>query len=461
MLAAVWASPIVIDGKVYLGDEDGDVVVLAAGKEKKVLAENNLGSSVYSSAGARQRRAVHHEPQPALVAVRGRRGADRAVTPFELESRTRLVFGPGTLSRLGELARELGFRRTLLVSDPGIVATGFAARAQASLEAAGIAVTTFSAFDHDPTSAMADAGAAAARAAGIDSLVGLGGGSSMDCAKSIGFLLTNGGHMPDYRGYAQGEAAAAADDRRADHGRHRQRGAGLRARLGRPRPTRRWPAAIPRPRSASRSWTRSCCSRCRARSRPPPATTRSPTAVETWVTTARTPASDLYAREAFRLLESAYERVLAAPADLEARGATLLGAHWAGAAISASMLGATHACANPLTARYGTMHGVAIALLLPHVVRWNAGVAGARYAELLAATGRSRARGRGRRRAGGAARGAGRRGRPAARSARRRRAGGRPAASSPTRRRSSGPAATTRGRSTPTGARELYRAAFA
>ena len=52
------------------------------------------------------------------------------MTPFELESRTRLVFGPGTLARLGELARELGFRRTLLVADAGIVAAGFAARAQ-------------------------------------------------------------------------------------------------------------------------------------------------------------------------------------------------------------------------------------------------------------------------------------------------------------------------------------------
>jgi alcohol dehydrogenase len=49
----------------------------------------------------------------------------------------------------------------------------------------------------------------------------------------------------------------------------------------------------------------------------------------------------------------------------------LLGAYYAGAAIERSMLGATHACANPLTARYGTVHGVAIALLLPQVVRWN------------------------------------------------------------------------------------------
>ena len=67
----------------------------------------------------------------------------------------------------------------------------------------------------------------------------------------------------------------------------------------------------------------------------------------------------------------------------------LLGAHEAGMAIEQSMLGATHACANPLTARYGTAHGVAIAVMLPHVVRWNAEVVSTRYRELLRATGRN------------------------------------------------------------------------
>jgi alcohol dehydrogenase len=129
------------------------------------------------------------------------------VTPFEAESRTRLVFGPGALSRLGEIARELGLRRTLVVSDPGVVAVGHTARACAALESAGIAAATFSAFDHDPTSAMVDAGAAVARAQGVDSLVGLGGGSSMDCAKAIGFLLANGGTMRDYWGYGKARQA--------------------------------------------------------------------------------------------------------------------------------------------------------------------------------------------------------------------------------------------------------------
>ena len=63
-----------------------------------------------------------------------------------------------------------------------------------------------------------------------------------------------------------------------------------------------------------------------------------------------------------------------------------LGAYLAGLAIENSMLGATHACANPLTARYGATHGVAIAMLLPSVVRWNAPLAADRYAELLRAS---------------------------------------------------------------------------
>jgi alcohol dehydrogenase len=60
----------------------------------------------------------------------------------------------------------------------------------------------------------------------------------------------------------------------------------------------------------------------------------------------------------------------------------LTGANRAGAAIELSMLGATHACANPLTAKFGTTHGVAIAVMLPHVVRWNAEAIADLYAAL-------------------------------------------------------------------------------
>ena len=81
-----------------------------------------------------------------------------------------------------------------------------------------------------------------------------------------------------------------------------------------------------------------------------------------------------------------FEGVLKDGTDLEARAAMQLGAHFAGVAIENSMLGATHACANPLTARFGTTHGLAIALLLPSVVRWNGSVVGDQYSELLRAS---------------------------------------------------------------------------
>ncbi|MBM3774265.1 MAG: iron-containing alcohol dehydrogenase, partial [Acidobacteria bacterium] len=103
---------------------------------------------------------------------------------------------------------------------------------------------------------------------------------------------------------------------------------------------------------------------------------------ETWVTTSRNPLSRLYSREAFRLLEGNFEPALRAPDEVEPLAALQLGAWMAGVAIENSMLGAAHACANPLTARYGIIHGVAIAALLPHAVRWNLAVAAGSYREL-------------------------------------------------------------------------------
>src|SRR4051812_38484199 len=96
---------------------------------------------------------------------------------FDFNLRTRVVFGDGVFGRLGELARELGFARTLVVADRGILATGQVQRAFDSLAAAGIAASGFHDFDANPDSAMVEAGRASAASAGIDSIVALGGGS--------------------------------------------------------------------------------------------------------------------------------------------------------------------------------------------------------------------------------------------------------------------------------------------
>ena len=122
---------------------------------------------------------------------------------FDFQSRTRVIFGVGVIDRLGELARELDFRRTLLVADHGLVASGLVDEAVGPLQRAGVEIFRFHDFEANPDTRMIEAGTEMVAALKIDSIIGLGGGSSMDCAKGINFLLTNGGRMSDYRGYGK------------------------------------------------------------------------------------------------------------------------------------------------------------------------------------------------------------------------------------------------------------------
>jgi alcohol dehydrogenase len=110
-------------------------------------------------------------------------------------------------------------------------------------------------------------------------------------------------------------------------------------------------------------------------------------ALETYVTKVRNPASLAFSREAWLLLSENFTRVLNDPTDLEARSGMQLGACFAGLAIENSMLGAAHALANPLTAHFNVSHGQAIALMLPHVIRYNGIEFGSWYRDLLENTG--------------------------------------------------------------------------
>ena len=126
------------------------------------------------------------------------------MTPFDFDPSIRVVFGAGTLDQLGDLASALAGPRTLLVTDPGLIQAGLAEQAQHALQNAGLTTTTFSAVGENPTTEHVAAGVRHARAHGpINLIVALGGGSAMDCAKGINFLLTNGGQMQSYQGYGK------------------------------------------------------------------------------------------------------------------------------------------------------------------------------------------------------------------------------------------------------------------
>jgi alcohol dehydrogenase len=305
---------------------------------------------------------------------------------FDHQCRTRIVYGVNVLEQLGKLARELGGTRVLLVTDPGIVRAGHAARAARLLETAQLPVTLFDEARENPSTRCVDACVEVARRAGVDLIIGLGGGSSMDTAKGCNFILTNGGRMRDYWGVGKaakpmlpliaipttGGTGSECQSFAliADEVTHQKMA------CGDPKAAARI-AILDPALTLSQPLRVTACSGIDAIAH----------AVESAVTRPRTVLSLLFARESFRLAMAGFPRVLKNPEDLEARGAMLLGAAWAGCAIENSMLGAAHSAANPLTAHHDIAHGQAVGLMLPHLVRFNArepGIAEA-YADLARA----------------------------------------------------------------------------
>ena len=320
---------------------------------------------------------------------------------FDWRPRTRVLFGAGALGRLGELAAPpmdsgappLG-TRALVVTDRGVAAAGHAGAGADALSAAGLEVATFTDVRPNPTTADVAAAVAAARDHRADLLVGLGGGSAMDVAKGANFLLAGGGKMRDYQGVGRGKGAflpslgvpttagtgseAQSFALIADDATHVKMACGDgRAAFAAAVLDPVLIATVPAPVAA------------------PVAIDAVSHAVETAVCRVRGTLSGMFARQAFALLAPAVKPYLSGGADEAVRSDMLLGAHLAGAAIELSMLGAAHALANPLTARFGTTHGAAVGRMLPHVVRFNAEDPALRviYEDLAAAGGLDRSAG--------------------------------------------------------------------
>ena len=305
---------------------------------------------------------------------------------FSFTAATRLVVGPGAIRRLGEIARDLGATRALVTSDRGIVECGHTAAGIESLRDAGLATEVFSAFTENPSSSEVEAGTALARAFRPDLLVGIGGGSSMDCAKGINFLHSCGGRMHDYRGRGTATGPmlpSIAVPTTAGTGSETQSFAlitddetGMKMACGDPRAAFRV-AILDVNLTLTQPLSLAALTGVDALAH----------AVESHVSTAATPASRTFSREAWRLLAANLPHVVSGGGSIDARSAVQFGAALAGFAIENAMLGAAHALANPLTAAHHVVHGQAVGVMLPHVVRFNAAACGSAYANLLADVG--------------------------------------------------------------------------
>ena len=304
---------------------------------------------------------------------------------FDFKPSIRVVFGEGKIDLLGGLAKDLRGSFALLVSDPGV--SGATDKAVDSLKKAKLDVVVFNDVFPNPTDAHVQHGTAFARQyEDLNLIVGLGGGSTLDCAKGINFLLTNGGVMKDYWGFGK-----ATKPMLPSIGVPTTAGTGSEAQSY---------ALI----TQHETHLKMACGDEKARFRTvildPGLTETVPEkvgaatgidaishAVESYVTTKRNYISQMLAKKAWYLLSKNFEFSLREDASTESRGEMLLGAHLAGMAIESSMLGAAHACANPLTSRYGVTHGVAVGLMLPHVIDFNSHVVERLYHELLITSG--------------------------------------------------------------------------
>lgn len=293
-----------------------------------------------------------------------------AIAGLDHQPATMLVFGPDCIERIGDKARILGASRVLLVSDDGVASAGHVSRVEHFLGEAGVAVATFAGTHENPTTDDVNAALAVAQDAKPDLIVGLGGGSSLDTAKGCNILLTNGGRVADYWGVGKvakpmlpfiavptthgtgSETQSFALI--ADASTHHKMACGD-------------PKVLPKVAFLDPLLTLTQPRRVAACTGIDAITH----AVESFVCTKRNDVSIAYARESYRLTVEHFARSLEGN-DLDARGAMLLGAAYAGLAIENSMLGAAHSAANPLTAHFDVTHGHAVGLMLPHVVRYNA-----------------------------------------------------------------------------------------
>jgi len=306
------------------------------------------------------------------------------MTPFSFHTTPSILFEPGCAARMGKLAAPRLGTSALLVTDPGLRRLGLVDGAIASLQAEGVAVTVFDAVEADPSRATLMKAVEAGRAAGVSGVVGFGGGSSLDVAKLAALLIGSGEDLDQAWGVGMakgprlplvlvpttaGTGSEVTPVSIITVGEEEKRGVSS-------------PILLPDLAVLDAELTLGL----------PPAITAA-TGVDAMVhaieayasrNANNNPLSRMLARQALQLLGANIEKVVADGRDIEARGAMLLGSMLAGQAFANSPVAAVHALAYPIGGTFHIPHGLSNALVLPHVLRFNAPDAAHLYAEIAA-----------------------------------------------------------------------------
>ena len=306
------------------------------------------------------------------------------MSPFTFNTAKSIIFGDGSLARLGEIASAQAGTRLALVTDKGVIASGLVEPALAALRQAGVEVSVFDAVVADPPEAVVMEAVEAARAFGAQGVIGLGGGSSMDVAKLVALLALGRENLADIYGVGfakgprlplilvpttSGTGSEVTPISIVTTGENEKKGVVS-------------PVILPDVALLDPELTLGL---------PPHVTAATGIdamvhAIEAYASASpnNNPLSRMLARQALQLLGSALLKAVQDGQDRKARGDMLLGAMLAGQAFANSPVAAVHALAYPVGGRYHVPHGLSNALVVPHVIRFNAPAAAAVYAEIAA-----------------------------------------------------------------------------
>jgi alcohol dehydrogenase class IV len=289
-----------------------------------------------------------------------------------------IIFGAGCRHSVGNYAANYGARKVLLVSDPGVVAVGWVADVQASLQRQGIEYCLFTQVSPNPRSEEVMLGAELYRSQGCNVIVAVGGGSPMDCAKGIGIVVAHGRNIIEFEGVdtlrvpspplilIPTTAGTSADvsqfviisnqDERMKFS-IVSKGAVPDVSLIDPETTLSMDSFL------------SACTGIDALVH----------AIEAFVSTGSGPLTDSHALEAMRLINGNLVAMIANPNDIALREKIMLGSMQAGLAFSNAILGAVHAMSHSLGGYLDLPHGLCNAVLVEHVVAFNYNAAPERF----------------------------------------------------------------------------------
>lgn len=304
------------------------------------------------------------------------------IEPFAFNTSQRIVFENGAAAKLDQTAKFCLGARPFIVTDPGIVALGLHAPAASALKHAGHAIGQFSDVVPDPPRALVEQAVEAAKRHQATSVIGFGGGSSLDVAKLVALLAKSSEDLDDAWGIdnakgprlpliliptTAGTGSEVTPISIITVGEEEKRGVVS-------------PLLLPDLAVLDPLLTLGL-----------PAAVTAATGIDAMVhaieayaskSVNNNPVSRMLALEALRLLGANIEMAVTTPDNKDARGSMLLGSMFAGMAFANSPVAAVHALAYPLGGTFHIPHGLSNALVLPHVLRFNNSVAAATYAEI-------------------------------------------------------------------------------